>query len=82
MLPSRRLNNTKSVKDRWDLINITEIGEAQAMVEMVRHDYIGILRTSTACHHRYYEIAHGPGVLEPTTQFRQRCGSPFEQPYD
>jgi hypothetical protein len=28
-------------KDRSDFINITEIGEAQAMMEMVRHEYIG-----------------------------------------
>jgi hypothetical protein len=27
-------------KDRWDCINITEIGKAQAMMEMVRHEYI------------------------------------------
>ena len=27
-------------KDRLDFINITEIGEAQAMIEMVRHEYI------------------------------------------
>jgi hypothetical protein len=47
-------------KDRLDLINITEIGEAQAMMEMVRQQYIG-----------KYENAHGPGVLVPTTQFRQ-----------
>ncbi len=30
-------------KDRLDFINITEIGEAQAMMEMVRHEYIGNL---------------------------------------
>jgi hypothetical protein len=35
-------------KDRLDYINITEIGEAQAMMEMVRHEYIGNLqRVST-----------------------------------
>ena len=28
-------------KDRLGIINITEIGEAQAMMEMVRHKYIG-----------------------------------------
>jgi hypothetical protein len=28
-------------KDLLDFINITEIGEAQAMMEMVRHEYIG-----------------------------------------
>ena len=33
-------------KDRLDFINITEIGEAQAMMEMVRHEYIGIYRIS------------------------------------
>ena len=27
-------------KDHLDFINITEIGEAQAMMEMVRHEYI------------------------------------------
>jgi hypothetical protein len=27
-------------KDLLDFINITEIGEAQAMMEMVRHEYI------------------------------------------
>ncbi len=27
-------------KDRLDFIKITEIGEAQAMMEMVRHEYI------------------------------------------
>ncbi len=27
-------------KDHLDYINITEIGEAQAMMEMVRHEYI------------------------------------------
>jgi hypothetical protein len=27
-----------------DFINITEIGEAQAMMEMVRHEYIGNLQ--------------------------------------
>jgi hypothetical protein len=31
-------------KDRLDFINITEIGEAQAMMEMVRHKYIGNLQ--------------------------------------
>ena len=31
-------------KDRLDFINITEIGEAQAMMEMVRHEYIGNLQ--------------------------------------
>ncbi len=31
-------------KDRWDFINITEIREAQAMMEMVRHKYIGNLQ--------------------------------------
>ncbi len=30
-------------KDRSDFINITEIGEAQAMVEMVRYEYINNL---------------------------------------
>ncbi len=30
-------------KDRLDFINITEIGEARAMMEMVRHEYIGNL---------------------------------------
>jgi hypothetical protein len=35
-------------KDCWDFINITEIGEAQAMMEMVRHEYIGnLLHVST-----------------------------------
>ena len=33
-------------QDRLDFINITEIGEAQAMMEMVRHEYIGIYRIS------------------------------------
>ncbi len=28
-------------KDHWDFINITKIGEAQAIMEMVRHEYIG-----------------------------------------
>ncbi len=28
-------------KDSLDFINITEISEAQAMMEMVRHEYIG-----------------------------------------
>ena len=41
MPPSRRSNNTKSVKDRLDFIDITEIGEAQAMMEMIRHEHIG-----------------------------------------
>jgi hypothetical protein len=31
-------------KDRLDFINFTEIGEAQAMMEMVRHEYIGNLQ--------------------------------------
>ncbi len=31
-------------KDRLDFINITKIGEAQAMMEMVRHEYIGNLQ--------------------------------------
>jgi hypothetical protein len=31
-------------KDRLDFINITEIGEAQAMMEMVIHEYIGNLQ--------------------------------------
>jgi hypothetical protein len=31
-------------KDHLDIINITEIGEAQAMMEMVRHKYIGNLQ--------------------------------------
>jgi hypothetical protein len=31
-------------QDRLDFINIIEIGEAQAMMEMVRHDYIGNLQ--------------------------------------
>jgi hypothetical protein len=31
-------------KERLDFINITEIGEAQAMMEMVRHEYIGNLQ--------------------------------------
>jgi hypothetical protein len=31
-------------KDRLDFINITEIAEAQAMMEMVRHEYIGNLQ--------------------------------------
>ncbi len=31
-------------KDHLDFINITEIGEAQAMMEMVRHEYIGNLQ--------------------------------------
>ncbi len=31
-------------KDRLDFINIVEIGEAQAMMEMVRHEYIGNLQ--------------------------------------
>jgi hypothetical protein len=31
-------------KDHLDFINIGEIGEAQAMMEMVRHDYIGNLQ--------------------------------------
>ncbi len=31
-------------KDRLDFINITEIGEALAMIEMVRHEYIGNLQ--------------------------------------
>ena len=30
-------------KDRLGIINITEIGEAQAMMEMVRHEYINNL---------------------------------------
>jgi hypothetical protein len=64
-------------QDRWDIINITEIGESQAMMEMDRHEYIGNLQ------HVSTDIlnAHGPGVLVPTTQFRQQCSS-FEQPYD
>jgi hypothetical protein len=33
----------KQYKDRLDFINVTEIGEAQAMMEMVRHEYIGNL---------------------------------------
>ena len=31
-------------QDRLDYINITEIGEAQTMMEMVRHEYIGNLQ--------------------------------------
>ncbi len=31
-------------KDHLDFINITEIGEAQAMMEMFRHEYIGNLQ--------------------------------------
>ncbi len=31
-------------KDRLDIINITEIGEAQTMMEMVRHESIGNLQ--------------------------------------
>ncbi len=31
-------------QDSLDFINITEIGEAQAMMEMVRHEYIGNLQ--------------------------------------
>jgi hypothetical protein len=31
-------------KDHLDFINITEIGEAQAMTEMVRHEYIGYIQ--------------------------------------
>ncbi len=31
-------------KDSVDFINITEIGEAQATIEMVRHEYIGNLQ--------------------------------------
>jgi hypothetical protein len=31
-------------QDRLDFINITEIGEAQAMMEMIRHEYIGNLQ--------------------------------------
>ena len=31
-------------QDRLDYINITKIGEAQAMMEMVRHEYIGNLQ--------------------------------------
>jgi hypothetical protein len=34
----------KQHKDCWDFINITEIGEAQAMMEMVRHEYIANLQ--------------------------------------
>ncbi len=62
-------------KDLLDFLNITEIGEAQAMMEMVRHKYIRNLQ------HVSTDIAHGPGILVPTTQSRQRCSS-FEQPYD
>jgi hypothetical protein len=35
-------------KDHLDFINITEIGEAQAMMEMVRHEYVeNLLHVST-----------------------------------
>jgi hypothetical protein len=62
-------------KDLLDVFNVAEIGEAQAMMEMVRHEYIRNLQ------HVSTDIAHGPGVLVPTTQSRQRCSS-FELPYD
>ncbi len=69
-------------KDRLDFMNFTEIGEAQATIEMVRHYSVTrVHRKSTACQYRYYENAHGPRVLVSTTQFRQRYSS-FEQPYD
>ena len=64
-------------KDRLDFINITEIGEAQAMMEMVRHEYMKF----TECQHRYYENTYGPRVLVSTAHARQRYSS-FEQPYD
>ncbi len=59
-------------KDRLDFINVTEIGESQAMMEMVRHENIGNIQHFQ---HGYYENVHGPGVLVPTTQFRQQCPS-------
>ena len=33
-------HEVEQYKDSLDVINITEIGEAQAMMEMVRHEYI------------------------------------------
>jgi hypothetical protein len=36
--------DVEQYKDCLDFINITEIGEAQAMMEMVRHEYIGNLQ--------------------------------------
>ncbi len=62
----------KQYKDRLDFINITEIGEAQAMMEIVRHECIGNV------HHVSTDITR---FLVPTTQFRQRYSS-LEQPYD
>jgi hypothetical protein len=65
-------------KGRLYFINITEIGEAQAMMEMVRHEYIGNLQhVSTDIMRMHME----PKFLVPTTQFRQRYSS-LEQPYD
>ncbi len=61
-------------KDRLNFINITEIGEGQAIMEMVRHDSDShgyIYGKSTACQYRYYDNAHGPTDLVPTTQFQQ-----------
>ncbi len=37
-------HEVEQYKDRLDFINITEIGEAQAMMEMVRHECIGNLQ--------------------------------------
>ncbi len=36
--------DVEQYKDHLDFINITEIGEARAMMEMVRHEHIGNLQ--------------------------------------
>jgi hypothetical protein len=40
--------DVEQYKDRLDFINITEIGEAQPMMEMVRHEYIENLQHVSA----------------------------------
>jgi hypothetical protein len=66
-------------RHRFSLIRITEIGEAQAIMEA------GWLRMNTSticiCKHRYRTNAYGSRILVPATQSRQQCTS-FELSHD
>ncbi len=67
-------------QDRLDLdfINITEIGEAQAMMEMVRHECIGNLQHAST---DIVRMHMGPEFWYQQHNFDSYASS-FEQPYD